>query len=246
MFMAKERKTEEPTILIIDDDEDVLNMMVEGLRMFGRHSVIGSSDPQQALQLIATTLSLKLLLSDVQLGSTTGPTLIREALKDRPGLVVIFMSGDFGGARVRKTDPVLHKPVGLTQVCAVVEDALHSEKPTFIPRDDGVERRRSQSVCVGRAARASWWRSISGSVRSFYVCELILRDRGKTGCHEATEKPSAALVSTGNLAKPVVLPTITRAYMAHIFQPLFAIPLSASRPRFQSVSICMVASIAKG
>ena len=152
--MATERKTDEPTILIIDDDEDVLNMMVEGLRVFGRHCVIGSSDPQQALQLIATTRSLKLLLSDVQLGSTTGPALIREALKDRPTLIVIFMSGDFGGARVRKTDPVLHKPVGLTQVCAVVEDALHSEKPPFTPRDNGVERRRSHRSAVSGTAPA--------------------------------------------------------------------------------------------
>src|SRR5687768_10630784 len=142
--MVTERETGEPTILIIDDDEDVLNMMVEGLRRFGRHSVIGSSDPQQALQLIATTLSLKLLLSDVQLGSTTGPALIREALRNRPGLVVIFMSGDLGGARIRKTDPILHKPVGLIQVCNVVEGALQSEATPFMPREDGIERRRSR------------------------------------------------------------------------------------------------------
>ena len=137
-------QAQEPTILIIDDDEALLNMAVEVLSNSGRHSVIKASDPDQALQLIATTPSLKLLLSDVELGSTTGPALIREALKDRPpSLGVVFMSGNFDAAQFRKTDPKLQKPVDINQLRAVVGEVLNSRRPHFEPRKDGVERRRS-------------------------------------------------------------------------------------------------------
>jgi DNA-binding NtrC family response regulator len=132
---------EDPVILIIDDDEEILNLTVEVLRKSG-HSVIASSDPQRALELIATTPSLKLLLSDVDLGSTTGPALIRQALKDRPGLGVVFMSGDFGASRIRKTDTMLQKPLSIAQLRAVIHDALHTAPPSFIAREDGQERRR--------------------------------------------------------------------------------------------------------
>jgi two-component system cell cycle sensor histidine kinase/response regulator CckA len=139
--MIKGDVAEDPVILIIDDDEVLLNLTFEVLSRSG-HSVIGSNDPQQALELIATTPSLKLLLSDFELGSTTGPALIRQALRDRPGLGVVFMTGNADACRIRKTDTLLLKPLSIAELRTVIDDALHTQPPHFVPREGGQERRR--------------------------------------------------------------------------------------------------------
>jgi DNA-binding NtrC family response regulator len=130
-----------PQVLIIDDDEAILTMVLELLKRSG-HSAIGTPDPQHACQLIGTTPSLKLLVSDVDLRSTTGPAVIRKGMKNRPDLGVIFMTGGVGETRIRNTDPVLNKPFSIVQFCAVVEHVIETAPILSERRSTGPERRR--------------------------------------------------------------------------------------------------------
>jgi two-component system cell cycle sensor histidine kinase/response regulator CckA len=129
-----------PEILIIDDHEAVLNLALEVLRRSG-HNVVGTSDPKKALELIAATPNLRVLISDIDLVTTTGPALVREALKNRPEVAVIFMTGNVDESTIRRTDPLIRKPFNISDLRAEVERALKKARPSA-RRREGPERRR--------------------------------------------------------------------------------------------------------
>jgi len=130
-------------ILVIDDDESVLAYAVDALRTCG-YRAIGASTPSAAMEVIRTVPSLRLVLSDVALGPTTGPALVRQALRHRPDLKVVFMTGGSTDVLVRRSDPVLAKPFQVAELCETIERVLKA-KPTSERPKAGVERRRRQS-----------------------------------------------------------------------------------------------------
>jgi two-component system cell cycle sensor histidine kinase/response regulator CckA len=121
----------------------MLEFALAALKRLG-YIAIGRSDPESALAVVKSTPSLRILLSDICLGPITGPDLIRKALRDRPELKVVFMSGGFDNISFRRTDPVLDKPFRLDRLQKALDYVLRKqEQVPPEPGPAGTDRRRS-------------------------------------------------------------------------------------------------------
>jgi two-component system cell cycle sensor histidine kinase/response regulator CckA len=135
-------ETSDPNILVVDDDSSMLEFALAALDRLG-YVAVGRSDPEGALDVVKSTPSLQVLLSDICLGPITGPELIRQALRDRPELKVVFMSGGFDNVSFRRTDPVLDKPFRLDGLQKALDSVLNDQQPQSEQAPAGTERRRS-------------------------------------------------------------------------------------------------------
>jgi CheY-like chemotaxis protein len=86
-------------ILIVDDDPRIL-AMTRGALVDQGYTVIACDGGAAALAALAKHPAITLLLSDVLMPEMNGTELARHAKQVRPGLRVLFMSGDTGD-----TDP---------------------------------------------------------------------------------------------------------------------------------------------
>jgi CheY-like chemotaxis protein len=133
-------KTSDLAILVIDDDSQIVDLTTAYLRRAG-FTVFGTTNPEEAIRLVETQHSIKLVLSDMSMPGMTGPEFVRRALKLRDGDVrVLFMSGGFEGMRFRQTDRLLDKPLSLKSLVAEIRTTLAN--PPLLPVWVGPERRR--------------------------------------------------------------------------------------------------------
>jgi signal transduction histidine kinase/CheY-like chemotaxis protein len=87
------RSTENETVLVVEDEEQVRNLSVDMLRELG-YDVIEAADGAQALTVLESHPSIQLLFTDVGLpGGMNGRQLADAALQRRPELKVLFTSG---------------------------------------------------------------------------------------------------------------------------------------------------------
>jgi CheY-like chemotaxis protein len=100
-------------ILILEDQPDLLSMACEMVEMLG-YSARGYGRAEEALELLGR-LRFDILLTDVNLPGMSGIEFAQEALRQQPGLQVIFMSGEGKVATdIRSTS--LPKPFNLAQL----------------------------------------------------------------------------------------------------------------------------------
>ncbi len=129
------------SILVVDNEQAIVDVTTSILKQAGFRAV-GTTDPQEALRLIETRPFIKVLLSDVMMGNTTGPELVRRAQRIRDGeLRVLFMTGGFNGVRIRQSDRILSKPWTSAELIDAIQHLL-SEPPRQAAWS-GPERRRS-------------------------------------------------------------------------------------------------------
>jgi len=79
-------------ILVVDDEEDVRELAREILRTAGFDS-LPARDGDQAIEVLERHPEVDLILTDVMMPGTDGPTLARRVAAERPGLPVLFMTG---------------------------------------------------------------------------------------------------------------------------------------------------------
>ena len=90
------------TVLIAEDDPDILELVHEMLSGLGYHTLT-ASDGQQAVELATAHGSpIDLLLSDVVMPRMNGAELARHLQERQPTLKVLFASGYFDDAAVRE------------------------------------------------------------------------------------------------------------------------------------------------
>jgi CheY-like chemotaxis protein len=134
MATPSARATE--TILIVDDEVQVLALVAELLRTQG-YAVMSTWDPEEALRIArAHTGSIHLLLSDLVMPGLTGPELAREIRAIHPDVKVLFMSAysietaeDYN-VRLTPGEPFLGKPFSIAGLERTVRDALDYEVPS--------------------------------------------------------------------------------------------------------------------
>jgi CheY-like chemotaxis protein len=134
MATPSARATE--TILIVDDEVQVLALVAELLRTQG-YAVMSTWDPEEALRIArAHTGSIHLLLSDLVMPGLTGPELAREIRAIHPDMKVLFMSAysletaeDYN-VRLTPGEPFLGKPFSIAGLERTVRDALDYEVPS--------------------------------------------------------------------------------------------------------------------
>jgi two-component system cell cycle sensor histidine kinase/response regulator CckA len=130
-----------PIVLVVDDDVMIQNLTVTALNHVG-HAAVGCTDIQRATEIVNTTPSLRVLLSDICLESGTGPELVRQVRAARPEMKVIFMTGGYSNVSFRRTDPVLYKPFTIKHLQQIIEMVLNDRENEFEQLPDYEERRR--------------------------------------------------------------------------------------------------------
>jgi two-component system, cell cycle sensor histidine kinase and response regulator CckA len=124
------------TILIVDDEVQVLALVAELLRTQG-YAVMSTWDPDEALRLArAHTGSIHLLLSDLVMPGMTGHELATEMRAIHPNMKVLFMSAysietaeDYN-VRLSPGEPFLGKPFSIAGLQRTVRYALTYEAPS--------------------------------------------------------------------------------------------------------------------
>ena len=90
--MATRSSKPAETILVVDDDPEVLSLAVDILRMAG-YTVLSAGDPRHALRLARTRAEpLHLLLTDVLMPLMSGLQLAAEVRALRPEVKILLMS----------------------------------------------------------------------------------------------------------------------------------------------------------
>ena len=117
------------SILIVEDDDGVRAYTTEALRELG-YRVAEASSGKAALTILENAPHLDLLLTDVVMpGDTNGRELAEEAVRRRPGLRVLFMTGYSRDAlslhgRLNPGVHLLGKPFSLEELAAKVRSRL--------------------------------------------------------------------------------------------------------------------------
>jgi two-component system cell cycle sensor histidine kinase/response regulator CckA len=126
----------EGVVLLVEDEAPVRAFAVRALRLRG-YTVLEAESAEAALALLADrALGVDLILTDVILPDMDGPTWVRKALKDRPGVKVVFVSGYAEEAFTEQKALIpgsvfLPKPFSLAELTSVVERQLSGEAATI-------------------------------------------------------------------------------------------------------------------
>ena len=114
-----------PTILVIDDEPEVL-ALVSRMLTARDYEVVSMGCPLQALEFVCNTPSFDLVVSDVIMPGLCGPELVRRILEVWPNAGVILMSGYLSREELPTYVGFLTKPFALRDLFASVERALAS------------------------------------------------------------------------------------------------------------------------
>jgi CheY-like chemotaxis protein len=117
-----------PTILLVDDEAGVRVMIARMLSLSG-YSVVSAQSGEEALTIVKDYAApIELILTDVRMPGMSGPELVEELVKMRPGIRVMYMSAysrDVLPAGVRDTDiPFLTKPFTMRTLALSIVETL--------------------------------------------------------------------------------------------------------------------------
>jgi two-component system cell cycle sensor histidine kinase/response regulator CckA len=117
-------------ILLVEDEAPVRAFASRALRMRG-FTVIEAANAEEALQTLEdASLKIDVFVTDVIMPGLDGPTWVAEALKERPGVKVVFVSGyaedSVAEHQARIPNAVfLPKPFSLSELTSTVSRQLH-------------------------------------------------------------------------------------------------------------------------
>jgi CheY-like chemotaxis protein len=110
-------------VLVVDDEEDQLQTLCRGLLYLG-HGCIPARSAREALALLAARgEAIDVLLVDLSAPGKPGAFVIEPALRSRPALVVLVVTGLALSTRARGL-PVLRKPFTPEQLGHAIRTAM--------------------------------------------------------------------------------------------------------------------------
>jgi two-component system, NtrC family, sensor kinase len=115
-------------ILVVEDDPEVRSYIMEALSALG-YKVLEAGGAEDALHAIDENDTIQVLLTDVVMPGMNGRNLAAEALRRRPDLKVLYMTGYSRNAIVHqgRLDPgveLLQKPITTEQLAGAVRKVL--------------------------------------------------------------------------------------------------------------------------
>ena len=116
-------------ILLVEDEAPVRAFASRALRLRG-YTVLEADSAESALSMLEDeALNIDVFVTDVVMPGKDGPTWVREALKQRPDVRVVFVSGyaedSFGEEQSRIPNSVfLPKPFSLSDLTETVNNQL--------------------------------------------------------------------------------------------------------------------------
>ena len=123
-------KHEDGVILLVEDEAPVRAFASRALRLRG-YTVLEAESAEAALKTLEDeTLNIDVFVTDVVMPGMDGPSWVREALRERPDVRVVFVSGyaedSFDAAQTSIPNSVfLPKPFSLTDLTDTVHKQLH-------------------------------------------------------------------------------------------------------------------------
>lgn len=117
--------TPTPTILVVDDDEEVRVIVAEFLEDFG-YTVVQAEGGSTALSLLETYPSIKLIITDIRMPDMSGFELADIVAARRSQLRIILISGYFVAQQV--TRRFLRKPFRMKDLQAAVKAELEQAR----------------------------------------------------------------------------------------------------------------------
>jgi two-component system cell cycle sensor histidine kinase/response regulator CckA len=124
--MTTEGRESQKTILVVDDEEDLLSMVARFLKNEG-YLVVEARNPAQAIAICADSRQpLDLLLSDYGMPGMTGLELARTLREIRPHMRMRFMSGNVAAEEelLASGFVVIRKPFLLPDLLDAIREAL--------------------------------------------------------------------------------------------------------------------------
>ena len=114
------------TILVIEDDQDVLTMLVKHLQLLG-YNVITASDGMEGLKLLEDS-DFDMVITDIVMPYVSGLGVVSACKTKKPDIPVIAITG-YGkepeaAALEKKADLVLSKPVKMAVLKEHIEKLL--------------------------------------------------------------------------------------------------------------------------
>jgi DNA-binding response OmpR family regulator len=127
------------TVLVVDDEREVLALVADILRANG-YEVLSASDPREALRLARTRSEpIHLLLTDVVMPFMNGVELAEELRTILPGVKVLFMSAyttdvveDYG-IQISPGESFVVKPFRVVDLASKVRTVLDYQSPFSKP-----------------------------------------------------------------------------------------------------------------
>ena len=116
------------TILVVDDNESVLNLVVTVLQRANFRVLSAGSGPHAIELCDRTDETIHMLLSDIDMPEMSGPDLGQELKKARPDLHVMLMSGNANGNLLVLNYgwAFIQKPFVPVKLVQMVTSVLHS------------------------------------------------------------------------------------------------------------------------
>jgi CheY-like chemotaxis protein len=122
------------SIMVVDDDRDILTVASKGLEIAG-YQVHGFSDPVRALQHVEGGCDdCQILISDIRMPEMSGFQLVRRVKDLRPDIKIVLMTA----FEVNKTefeavfpstpvDKVMRKPFAISQLAEAIKEIHRSD-----------------------------------------------------------------------------------------------------------------------
>ena len=110
-----------PKLMIVDDDPEVRVIVAEFLEDFG-YQVLQADGGAQALDLLAQTPDLRMIITDIRMPDMSGVELAEVATQRQSDLKIIFISGYFVSQQVERR--FLRKPFRMRTLEAAVRAEL--------------------------------------------------------------------------------------------------------------------------
>ena len=106
------------TVLVVDDDANVLDVIAEMLEDLGCN-VVSARSGVEALSMLSSNENISILITDINMPGMDGHELAERAVRIRPGLKVLQLSG-----RERRRDafPMIRKPFSEDDLAAVMRE----------------------------------------------------------------------------------------------------------------------------
>ncbi|PCH69211.1 MAG: hybrid sensor histidine kinase/response regulator [Rhodobacteraceae bacterium] len=123
----------EGVVLLVEDEAPVRAFASRALRLRG-YTVLEAESAEDALRTLEDpSLNVDVFVTDVVMPGMDGPTWVREALKERPDVRVVFVSGyaegAFGDSQPKVENATfLPKPFSLNQLTDTVHQQLHQHQ----------------------------------------------------------------------------------------------------------------------
>jgi CheY-like chemotaxis protein len=114
-------RAEQVKLMVVDDDPEVRVVVSEFLEDFG-YQVIQANSAVQALEILAGTPDLRMIITDIRMPDMSGIELANLATERQSDLKIILISGYFVSQSVERR--FLRKPFRMRELEAAVREEL--------------------------------------------------------------------------------------------------------------------------